>query len=162
LHTVADSGPLISCARANKLALVRSVYSNLIIPPAVYTEIVIDGAEKPGAEEIETAVSIWVEIIEPENDNLVASLMQRIGPGESEAIALAKELDAYLLIDEAGGINVAREYGIRITSTLLMLLEARKPGLISSVTVELNELMASGFRCSDILYRKVLKLSGEL
>jgi len=162
VHTVADSGPLISCARANKLTLVRDVYSELIIPPAVYTEIVIDGSGKPGAEDIEAAVSIWVDVTKPGNDGLVASLKQRIGPGESEAIALAKELDAYLLIDEASGINVAREYGIRITSTLLMLLEARKRGLISSVTVELDELIASGFRCSDILYRKVLTLSGEL
>lgn len=162
MHTVADSGPLISCARANKLTLVRDVYSELIIPPAVYTEIVIDGAGKPGAEDIEAAVSIWVDVTKPGNDGLVASLKQCIGPGESEAIALAKELDAYLLIDEASGINVAREYGIRITSTLLMLLEARKRGLISSVTVELDELIVSGFRCSDVLYRKVLTLSGEL
>jgi len=150
VHIVADSGPLISCARAHKLTLIRDVYSKIIIPPAVYVEIVIEGVGKPGAEAdaIEAAVTMWVDVKELENESLMVNLKQRLGPGESEAIALAKELDAYLLIDEARGINEAREHGTRIRSTLLMLLEAKERGVISSVTVELDELIASG---SDVL-----------
>lgn len=49
---VADSSPIISFARAKKLRLIQGVYKNIIIPPAVYDEIVVRGKGKPGAEEI--------------------------------------------------------------------------------------------------------------
>lgn len=162
MDIVADSGPLISCARAHKLTLIRDVYSKIVIPPSVYREIVTEGAGKPGAEEIEAAVSVWVAIKKPENMSSVVNLRQGLGPGETEAIALAKELGGYILIDEKSGIREARELGLRIKSTLLMLLEAKEQGLISSVKMELDELMDSGFRCSDDLYQKTLALSNEL
>lgn len=162
MEIVADSGPLISCARAHKLILVRDVYSEIVIPPSVYREIVIEGAGKPGAEEVEAAVSIWITVKEPKNESFVANMKQRLGPGESEAIALAIELGGYILIDEKSGINEARERGIRIKSTLLMLLEAKELGLISSVKEELDELIDSGFRCSDVLYYKTLALSNGI
>ena len=162
MDIVADSGPLISCARAHKLTLIRDVYSKIVIPPSVYREIVTEGAGKPGAEEIEAAVSVWVAIKKPENMSSVVNLRQGLGPGETEAIALAKELGGYILIDEKSGIKEARELGLRIKSTLLMLLEAKEQGLISSVKMELDELIDSGFRCSDDLYQKTLALSNEL
>ncbi len=92
----------------------------------------------------------------------MVNLRQRLGPGESEAIALARELGGYILIDERSGIKEARELGLRIKSTLLMLLEAKESGLIAGVKVELDELIDSGFRCSDDLYQKTLALSKEL
>ena len=162
MEIVADSGPLISCARAHKLTLIRDVYSEIVIPPSVYREIVTEGAGKPGAEEVEAAVSVWVTVKRPENESFVARLKQRLGPGESEAIALSIELGGYLFIDEKSGIKEARERGIRIKSTLLLLLEAMECGLISSVKVELDELIDSGFRCSDVLYYKTLALSNEI
>ena len=59
-------------------------------------------------------------------------------------------------------INEARRYGIRIKSTLLMLLEAKEKGLIPSIRAELDELIASGLRCSRALYQEILALSDEL
>ena len=162
MNVVADSGPLISCAKAHKLMLIRDVYSEIVIPSSVYREIVVEGAGKPGAGEIETAVSVWVHVREPEDKPLVISLRKLLGPGESEAIALAKEMNAHLLIDERRGINEARKHGIHIKSTLLMLLEAKERGYISSVKTELDDLIDSGFRCSDALYNKILALSSEL
>ncbi len=100
MEIVADSGPLISCARAHKLMLIRDIYKKIVIPPSVYREIVTEGAGKPGAEEIEAAVSVWVAIKEPENKSLAVNLRQRLGPGECEAIALSRELGGYILIDE--------------------------------------------------------------
>ena len=162
MSIVADSCPLISCARAHKLMLIRDVYSKIVIPPSVYREIATEGVGRPGAEEIEAAISIWVDVREPEDKCLVVNLRQRLGSGESEAIALVKELGGYLLIDERRGINEARKLGMRIKSTLLMLVEAKERGYISSVKVELDELIDSGFRCSDVLYHKVLALSNKL
>ena len=161
MEIVADSSPLISCARAGKLKLISDVYLRIIIPPSVYSEVVIQGAGRPGADEIQAAVSLWVEVKEPQDRDFVNRLEQRLGPGESEALALAKELDAFLLADERKVIYEARNCGVRVKSTLLMLLEAKDRSLIVSVGRELDELIASGFRCSDALYRKALALSDE-
>ena len=159
---MADSSPLISCARAGKLSLMKSVYSKIVIPPAVYREIVTEGAGKPGAEAVKKGLSIWIEVREPADKSFIDMIGQHLGAGESEAIALARELDGYLLADEGRVIAQARRYGMKIKSTLLMLLEAKEQGLISSVKAELDELIASGFRCSEPLYRKILAVSEEL
>jgi len=162
LSVVADSSPIISCARSGKLHLIKSVYSRLIIPPAVYREIVIDGLGKPGDNELKNSISVWIEVKEPSDKGIVSILKRRFGEGESEAIVLAKELDFYLLIDEIRAMNEARRQGVNILSTLLMLLEAKKIGLISNVKTELDELIACGFRCSAELYEKVLVLSRKI
>ena len=162
MSVVADSSPIISCARAGKLHLIKDVYSRIIIPPAVYREIVIDGFGKPGDRELKDSISVWVEVKEPSCKCLIAALNRDLGDGESEAIALAKELNAYLLIDEVKAMNEAKRRGINILSTLIMLLEAEKLGLILSVKSELDELIASGFRCSAALYEKILLLSHEV
>ena len=98
---------------------------------------------------------------EPSDKGTVSILSRRFGEGESEAIALAKELDFYLLIDEIKAMNEAKRRGVNILSTLIMLLEAKKKGLISSVKSELDEFIASGFRCSAALYEEILILSHE-
>ena len=162
MKIVSDSSPIISCARAGKLHLIRDVYSKIIIPPAVYREIVIDGSGKPGDSELNSGISVWLEIREPSLKSLVAILNRSLGEGESEAIALAKELDACLLIDEIKAMNEAKRREINILSTLIMLLEAKKLGTISSVKSELDELLISGFRCSTALYEKILLLSNEI
>lgn len=159
MKVVADSSPIISCARAGKLYLIKDVYSNIIIPPAVYREIVIDGSGKPGYSELKNGISVWIEVKEPSDKGTVSILSRRFGEGESEAIALAEELNLYLLIDEIKAMNEAKRRGVNILSTLIMLLEARKMGLISSVKSELDEFIASGFRCSVALYEEILKLS---
>ena len=141
--------------------MIRDVYSNIIIPPAVYREIVVDGSVKPGADELEDSISVWLEIKEPSYKGIIASLELDLGEGESEAIALAEELDAYLLIDEIRAMNEAKKRGVNILSTLIMLLEAKKIGLILNVKSELDEFIASGFRCSAALYEKILVLSHE-
>lgn len=162
MRVVADSSPIISCARAGKLHLIKDAYSSIIIPPAVYREIVIDGSGRPGYSELKNSISVWIEVKEPSDKGVVSVLKRRFGDGESEAIALAEELGLSLLVDEIRAMNEAKRRGIRILSTLIMLLEAKKIGLISSVKSELDELIASGFRCSAALYEEILMLSHEI
>jgi predicted nucleic acid-binding protein len=52
---VADSGPILSFARANRLELLHQVIGGLTIPDAVYEEIVIRGAGKPRSTEVQGA-----------------------------------------------------------------------------------------------------------
>jgi predicted nucleic acid-binding protein len=44
---VSDSGPIISFARAGHLDLLKQVTTELIIPDAVFEEIVVSSDDKP-------------------------------------------------------------------------------------------------------------------
>lgn len=64
------------------------------------------------------------------NEALVRQLRTTLDDGESEAIALAQELNARLLIiDEYKGRQVAEKMSIRIIGVLGILVEAKRRGL---------------------------------
>ena len=156
---VADSSPLISFARAKKLEIIRRVYGEIIIPSQVYNEIVVKGKMKPGAEEIQKAS--WISIQKPKNQFEVEKLKKRFGYGESEAIVLAEELKGILLVDEGAVIREARRRGLEITSTLLILEEAKNKHIIKSVKKEIDELISHGFRTTPELVKNILQRVGE-
>ncbi len=135
---VADAGPLISAARANRIHLIEHVYTRLIIPPAVVQEIVVGGKGKPGADLLRYG---WIEESEPRNTASITQLHARFGLGESEAIVLAEELSAFLFADEVKVIGEARRRNIPVTSTLQMLLIAKQKGIIPEVKQELDKYM---------------------
>jgi predicted nucleic acid-binding protein len=61
---------------------------------------------------------LWLEVRSP----TTVSRYHGLGPGEAEAIALAAELDAdLLLIDERDGTAEAKRLGLNVTGTLGVL-----------------------------------------
>ncbi len=105
----------------------------------------------------------WVRQHPVNNPPLVASLRLELDLGEAEAIALAMEEDAkLLLIDERRGRLVAQRLGLSVTGLIGVLLLARKRGLVDSIRPSLDDLRrVAGFWISDALYRRVLQESGE-
>jgi predicted nucleic acid-binding protein len=57
---VSDSSPLITLARMSCFDLLPKLYGTIYIPTEVYKEVVIDGAELPGA--VEVSGSNWMEV----------------------------------------------------------------------------------------------------
>lgn len=157
---VANAGPLIALAQIGHFNLLRSLYGELRIPLAVRDEVVASGRGRPGGVEVSAAA--WIHIVGVRDTTAVQLLRERLDAGESEAIVLAIELEAdLLLIDEARGRRVAEARGLNKTGTVGMLVVAKKRGLISAVTPLLDELRAAGFRMSEELYQTGRALAGE-
>ena len=105
----------------------------------------------------------WLRVVAPANQGEVAGLERLLDRGEAEAIVLAEELGAaLLLIDEYDGRKIAEERGLEITGTLGVLLRGKRAGLLVSIRPEIERLLnETSFFCSDGLIRHVLALADE-
>jgi len=86
-----------------------------------------------------------------------------LDPGESQAIALALELRADLvLIDERKGSHAARQLGLATMGVLGILVEAKQRALTSSVLPLVDRLVRElRFYVSPELRRRLAKLTNE-
>jgi hypothetical protein len=159
MKIIADAGPLLSFARAGRLDLLREVVSEVIIPEAVYEEIVVQGAGKPGAHDVQHAS--WIIRDRAQDRSLVDSLPDKLHQGEREALALAKERGGVLLVDEYAARQEATRLGIDHMGSLRLLKEAKTRGLVLAIKPILDELIAAGMYISETLYEAFLNDVGE-
>ncbi|MCK4394629.1 hypothetical protein KAX17_17135 [Candidatus Bipolaricaulota bacterium] len=63
---VSDSSTLIHLAGIGRLKLLRQFYKKILIPPAVWKEVVEEGQSRPGAREVEEGHrSGWIAVSAP-------------------------------------------------------------------------------------------------
>jgi predicted nucleic acid-binding protein len=89
---VADSTPLIALARIDRLNLLKELFGAVLIPEAVFQEVVTRGKERPGSEEVLKAD--WIKVKSPNDRAKVAFLLSDLDEGEAEALVLAEEVSA--------------------------------------------------------------------
>lgn len=102
---VCNAGPLIALSIIGELGLLEKLYSRVLIPEAVFQEVVGGGVGRIGAAEV--AAASWLERVTPPSvpEPLLA---MELGPGEASVIATAHSLQAGLvLIDERRARRVA-------------------------------------------------------
>ena len=140
---VADTGPLIAFARLGQLDLLHQVVESLVIPDAVYAELVGRGHDRPGAAEVEHGG--WMHRRAVTDRDAVANLPRVLHAGEREAIVLAQEINAQLLIDEQRGRDIALARGCAVIGILRIFAEAKYRGLIPAVRPLVEALLAIGY-----------------
>ena len=159
LPVVSNSSVIIALARICRLDLLEKLFKNVIILEAVWNEVIVEG--KPGREKITRAKFIRVE--KASNRRLVALLEEFVDKGEAEAIALALEFKAdLLLIDERDARNLAKKLGLQVMGTLGVIALAKYKGLISKTKPIVDKLIESGFWISRRILKEFLKELGEL
>ncbi|MBD2438668.1 DUF3368 domain-containing protein [Nostoc sp. FACHB-110] len=160
---ISDTSAITNLAAIDQLRLLPLLYEQVIIPEAVYRELVDIDPPVPGTVEVQTAT--WLEVKLIANREFVERLQSevRLDPGESEAITLSLELQAdLLLIDERRGRAEADRLGIKITGLLGILVEAKRKNLILAVKPLMDTLIAtSEFRVSSALYNQILIIVNE-
>lgn len=154
---VSDTSPITYLHQIERFALLSRLYGEVVIPPAVEREL---KEAAPLHEDLDWSV---LRVVEPKSSGMVASLSASLDLGESEAIVVASEIKAdLLLIDEANGREVARRMGIRFTGLLGVLLEAKRRGIVSHLATELSRLQKdTSFRIRPEVRQAVLRLAGE-
>lgn len=165
LTVVSDSSPLMNLAGIDRLYLVHEQFGNVIIPPSVWDEIVLNSDTLPGTSEVREAYDAgWISLARPDNTAVVDLLGLGLHRGEAEAIALAIELHpALILLDDADARLAATSLGLRKTGVIGILIKAKVDGKIESLRRELNALMdRMGFYIVDRLYRESLSSVGEI
>lgn len=161
MSIVSNASPLINLARIGHLDLLPRLYGELVIPEAVWREVVLEGTGQPGAEEIKAAS--WIRVRSATNRELVQALQQELDAGEAEAIALALQVKAeFLLMDEHLGRDTALHMGVRSVGLIGVLLEAKRKGLVTHIRPLLETLRdVAGFWISEVLFQRVLQDEGE-
>lgn len=159
---VADAGPLIGLARIESLWLLEKLYRSVVIPPAVRDELQVN-APRPGSRVLLSALQRGRLTIEaPPQSTELELLSEILDPGEAEAILLARERSARLLIDERRGREVARRRGVQVIGTGGVLLAAKRAGAIDRIAPLMDRLTLEGYRVGADLRNKVLELAGEM
>jgi len=151
---VADTSPINYLLLIQCETVLPVLYARVVIPLAVWHEL-----QDPDTPAL---VRAWVAqppawfAIQPLQQALPATAMPDLGAGEREAIALAQELSAdIVLIDEGDGRREAHDCGLHVTGTFGVLERGAIRGLIDLPTA-LARLRATTFRARNELYQDVL------
>lgn len=158
---VSNTSHITNLALIGRLDLLEQLYGALTILDAVWQELVVNGAHLPSAQQI--ADASWLSVLTVTNRALVQSLRQDLDAGEAEAIALAMEMNAdLLLIDERIGRESAQHLGVTYMGLIGVLVQCKQRGLIPQVRPVIDALrLQAGFWISDALYQRVLHDAGE-
>ncbi len=155
---VSDTSPITNLLQLGKLDLLHKMFGDVVIPRKVYQELI----EDEGSERV-LIDQDWIKVVEVKDVSKVSELENLLDSGESEAIILAEELKAdLLLIDELKGRNIAESRGIKITGLLGILVQAKIRGFQESLKPDLDRLIdVIGFRVEKNLYKWILNQVGE-
>lgn len=160
-YLVSNTGPIIAFALIDRLDILQSLFQKITIPDTVHKELLEGGASGHGLVSYKKASWIKVLSLSSEVDPLLQTVLDI---GEASVIQLARETHAdYVLIDERKARKIARTiFGLRVIGTARLLVEAKKKGLINSVSDALNRMRDNGYRIHDDIVHFALKEAKEI
>lgn len=157
---VTNSSPVIILGKQGKLVLLKQCFKEIVIPPKVYEEVTYYN-ENPEALSLQKALNEkWMRIKQPTLHPLL--LTKNIGAGEKEALSLAAEIKAPVLLDDDIAKRYAALLSIETHGTLFVLIRAsRKNHITPNEALSIFEMMIhDGFYISTSIYarfREIIK-----
>lgn len=146
---VSDSTTLIILLDLKRVDLLSNLFAKIYIPHAVFEEINFKN---------EIEIPSWMEVVKMKESELLHSLNNLLDQGESEAIALAKELHLPLIIDEKKGRKIAQNCNIKIIGLLGIIYINIKKNFMSeeNAKIFLKNAVDNGYRISEKLIDEML------
>lgn len=161
MSIVSDAGPLIAFAKVDQLSLLQKLFGQVLIPPAVEHELFAKvGPEVPRLDAALATSSL--RVVRPAAPSAeVHAVIDDLGLGEAEAIALAFEHRATLIADDRAARSRARQVAVPVTGTVGVLIDAKRTGLLPLVVPVLQLMRDNAYWLSDELIDAARRLSGE-
>ncbi|MGB3136658.1 MAG: DUF3368 domain-containing protein [Nodosilinea sp.] len=162
MRAVSNSSVLIALSSIQQLDLLQQRFPDgILIPQAVWHEVVTTGGGRPGSQAV--AAASFIQVCPITNAALADVLQAELDYGEAEAIALFLEDPAdALLLDEKSARRVAARLRLPVLGTVGILIWAKQQGLIDSLKEQLDGLIdQGGFRLGQSIYRRALQRVGE-
>ncbi|MBS1769258.1 MAG: DUF3368 domain-containing protein [Acidobacteria bacterium] len=148
---VSDTTPINYLVLINETEILQKLFGKVILPESVWKELNDLGSPDEVLDWVEN-LPAWVEI----RTAKVIDQTLNLDRGEQEAISLAKELNAdLLLIDDRKARNIAIERGFNIAGTINILEIAHKRNLLD-INIAFKALQETNFRISPNLLQKIL------
>jgi predicted nucleic acid-binding protein len=148
---VADSSSLIALNQIGRLDILRQLYPNVLVPPAVAREIT-RSVVRPN----------WISrqpLAQPIDSDILSA---KLGPGETEAISLARELNAlWVVLDDRPARHCAARLSLPVIGTVGVLRAAKLHGLLPVLRPDFEELLRLGFHLSLTVAEEILAGVGE-
>ena len=150
---VSDTSPLNYLIQIGSVEILPRLFASIFVPPSVISELCHVGAPAP-VKNWAAALPSWIQIRKPAN----AILFPTLGGGESEALSLAIETRAnLLLLDDLAARDIAEARGIKTAGTLGLLAQAHLRGWLDFETA-LAKLRATNYRISEEVVERVRAL----
>jgi predicted nucleic acid-binding protein len=155
-----NSSPLITLFNSGQAGLLPELFSEVLVPDAVWLEVAEGGHQDIAARAIRSAP--WIKRLPPTlADPLV--MAWDAGPGETAVISLARTAtDLRAVVDYDYARRCARVMGVKTLGTCGVILLAKRRGIIPCVKPALDALRTAGLWLSDGLVQTILKESGEI
>jgi len=155
---VSNTTPIISLLKVARLDILKELYGEIFIPYEVYKEI---EAGKNKEYYTDLTKFEWVHIVKIQNEKALLFFLD-LDKGEAEAIALANEINADLiLLDETLGRFHAKHLGLHVTGTIGILLKAKEKGIIKELKPIIIELTQKNIWLSENLIKQILSRTNE-
>jgi uncharacterized protein len=148
---VADTGVLIELSRLGYLETLQELFDKVLASPAVFLEL-------------QTVVAPeWLELSHPSQNILdMVNSETNLGQGESEALAVALELKAWVLLDDRKARRYAKNKGISSIGTLGLLILIHQNSWAQRSAQEDLDLLAKGLWVTTELLNAALQEMTEL
>jgi len=155
---IADTTPLNYLVLIDQSHLLPQLYGRVLIPQAVYDELQQERTPAPVRAWVANHPA-WLEVRQASVP--LDSKLEELDRGEREAIALALELQADLLIlDDRDARVEASRRNLVVIGTLRVLEDAAQLGLVD-LPRALQRLQQTTFRASAYLVRALLDRDAE-
>lgn len=150
---VSDTSPLNYLILVKAIDVLPNLFGEVRVPPKIVEELQRSRAPEP-VKSWAIALPPWIRVVSPSTS---LTMSARLDSGEAQAIALAKELLAeVILIDERKGRRVAQEHGLTTVGTLTVLEMAAERSLLDLKSV-IDSLKHTTFHIADEQLNAVLQ-----
>ena len=151
---VSDTSPLCYLLLIDLIDLLPQLYGRVIIPQAVFNELATPKSPAPVREWIAQPPDwLEVQVIINQSD----SGLEELDLGEREAISLAEELQAELiLLDDKLARQVASARGLELIGVLGILVKASQQGMVD-FPIAVKQLQQTTFRASASLIQALME-----